>query len=447
MEDYKKLWRLFCYFLLFVNFSLLLFLYGITKETKMETKRVICAALATLLLGVTIEAGAVNLAPVLGKMNNGVIFANAAPQQQAEARKLAEKLSGTYAEGGNATPDLVNAFHAALLDTGMDENELAFELINWKLSNRDADNCRLSADVDYSNIKAVRSSKTKLQSAANQISQRDAWYRRIRERAVVRSIERLRQVDTVLIKTLTQLNADINAINSNGKTLREQLGIKIQRVNQAIVDVQKIDTNVDFDGFLENERIAANNRATDLSRILPANYMGYRPAIKSGQDHGQEFYIVHAAETTKSLLITSIQVHVASLLNEVSLFAQSTQATQDDLKLLYYEIGCMVYNNVKVTHADPKSEFNNYGLPNRILGQFANETKFQWELYWSLPSEITDRATGDRKGEYKIPQPSENIPANMRRSTLKIPRTCGADEETRRANPGWGLGGIDDNIW
>jgi hypothetical protein len=65
-------------------------------------------------------------------------------------------------------------------------------------------------------------------------------------------------------------------------------------------------------------------------------------------------------------------------------------------------------------------------------------------MYWALPSEITDRAMGASKDEYKIPQPAQIIPPEMRRSALHIPRTSAV---SGAKTDNWGLDGVDDNIW
>jgi ribosome-associated translation inhibitor RaiA len=409
----------------------------------MSSKGFLCTAIVALFIGLACDADAMR---ILGKMNNGVIYKEATPEEQAIAKRLSEKLLNSHV-------DNKKAFNQALLETAMEEEELAFELANWRKSSTQRIDCQLLIDDDYNNEKLAANFSKKIRAASSQISQRDAWYRRIRERAIVESMNRLREIDRYLIGILSNLNKDIADINLKvTDSLRNRLVKKMRRIEETLNNVKEVDSSVNFDDFIKKETEDARKQMSKLSKNLPTNLSNYEPVLKIGNERGKEYTAVDAARESKQVLIQSIQAHIVSLLNEITMFSESTQATQDDLKVLYYEIGRLAYNDA-MDGTTPKSTFNLYHLPDRILVKdFANDEKLKWELYWSLPSEITDRAPFAHKDDYKIPMPNSIIPKGMSRQELGIKRTSAVYDSMEEAikhgyAEDWGIGGTDNKIW
>jgi hypothetical protein len=420
----------------------------------MESKSILYATVAALFIGNISNIEAMDDAQprVLGKMSSGLSYIEANDTEKAAAHELALVLLGqsTDPTHHNAGNRVISAFKKAVLETAMDPDELAFELLNWPQSNglTHANKIRFDVKLNYNDDRVATSAVQRLVSASSQISQRNAWYRRIRERAIISSTRKFTEIDTQLQGILTSLTADIASTNANSAlSVRDKLLSKIDRVTRANTELEHVNTHVDFDAFLDHERQAADDRATQLSISIPFNISGYRPKVKQGVERGDEYIAINAANNIKTALAQAIRGHVASLLGEVRLFFNFEEATIEDLKAIYHKIGCMVYTSTQNTGETPRDVFIGAHFPDVLLGSKFNDgdtTKLRWELYWSLPSEITDRAAEENKDEYKVPQPMQIIPDGMKRSQLDISRTSADPMDSK--DDSWGLGANDDTI-
>jgi hypothetical protein len=384
-------------------------------------------------------------------MNDGVTYNEATPEEKEPAKTLADKVLGRSSGTGYAAPDSTVAlnFRAAMLQTGMEAEELAFELVNWPRSKTQAINNKLIPTDDFTNMSTATSASSKIKAAANMISQRNAWYRKIRDFAILNSISRLQEIDNKVKEHLEDLGDKIQVASVEDINITDKLNKKIEIIQNSIKVINAINTNIDFNGFLENARNEAYNKIETLSKGLPAGLTGYKPPFRKVAETGEEIAIVNSAKADKDRFITGIVKHVNTLLREIGLFLENVKVDKEKLKELYHNIGVLIFNTARVSDIDPVNAFRDYRLTEGIEKNYADDSKFQWELYWSLPSEITDRAEGELKDSYKIPQPVSGNVEDMKRSKLGIKRTC-ADPDSIRAvgaSRDWGLNKTDDEIW
>jgi hypothetical protein len=416
----------------------------------MESKGILYSAVATLFVGAAANVVAMQHTPAVlhsvvegtfGKMNDGVTYEEANTHGLPEAtaaQQLANRLRGNdHNPGMGVDSAVVKAFSAALLKTGMDAEELAFELLNWADSPMVKKKCELRTliTLDWADERKAIGVIQRIKQAADQISERNAWSRKSRESALVMSMDRLRNIDDSIRGVLTTLNQNIATVSVSHDHLRAKLVQKIQHIAAAIRALSSLNTDVGFDGILAQEIGNSVARAQALSNRLPASIHGYVPKIKLRQEREKEYTAVDAAQGAKQLLIQAINAHVIAVRNEIQLFADHVATEQKELQDLYYKIGVLAYS---MSDDDPKDIFRLYGLPGGLIGtRYADDEEFRWKMYWSLPAELTDRATDERKDEYKIPQPNAtssptekdshavknpNIPDNLKRSKLRIPR-------------------------
>ncbi|MDR1236341.1 MAG: hypothetical protein LBJ96_05025 [Holosporaceae bacterium] len=424
----------------------------------MKVKKMLCATVVAMFVGITVDVGGM-LHPVVpgtfGKMNDGLTYTEANDQhlpQAVAAQQLANRLLGNdISPGMGVDSKITRVFNAALAKTGMDAEELAFELLNWPDSPIAAKQCSLQPLLgqNWTALKIVREVLMRIEAAASQISERNAWTRGARERAIVMSIDRLRDIDYAIIDILGRLNEKIALVNNSADNLREKLCRKIAIIDAAKDELAAVDHTVDFGRFLNQEVGRAVARTQSLSRGLPASIDSYQSKIKlRDETGGRESAAVDLAHATKQILIQAINAHIIAVRGEIILFANDERTSQEDLISLYSDLGLLIYDqSTKTGMSTPKDLFEIYGLPASIIGRFSRDGKrdeeFEWKMYWSLPSEITDRSSGDRDDEYKIPMPAP-ISDPMRRSVLGIPRTSAI---TSVKDDAWGLGKIDDHIW
>ncbi|MDR1236342.1 MAG: hypothetical protein LBJ96_05030 [Holosporaceae bacterium] len=282
---------------------------------------------AVAFIGLGVEAMLISVTPgTFGKMNNGLAYSEANTghmPQAAVAQQLASRLLGNdHNPGMGVNSKITQVFTAALVETGMSAEELAFELLNWPDSPIAAKRCNLQPllEQDWTTLKIAREIIAHIEAATIQISQRNAWTRWARERAVVDSVGKLSEIDDGVAKTLSELDSSIAKI---GKTLppAEQLRQKIRLISEAIGKIKSTEIIVDFDASLEHERAAAAAKADELTAGDP-RLVDHRPSMKSGLDHGREYEAVQVAKKAKDDLISGITTRMNSLLEDINSILQ-----------------------------------------------------------------------------------------------------------------------------